>query len=127
MDKEKAIKIISGLKDCLMDDENDIFDYNDAFDLAIAALNSNYSHIEWTSVKDSPPPKKGWYLCSLKDGRVNSLYYHSTKGWVDNIRLYMFELYDIYSKMTGQKIEPESEALYWNDWVVAWKEMPEAY
>ena len=82
---------------------------------------------KWISVNENQPEKYGWYLCSLKDGRVNTLYWHNRKGWIDDVRMYMFELYDIRSKLTGNEVKPENESVYWNDWVKAWMPLPTAY
>ena len=80
---------------------------------------------EWTPC-NKPPKKYGWYICSLKDGRVCSKYWNG-KTWIDNIRKHMFELYDIRSKLTGEKLSPEDEDIDWTGWVEAWMPFPNRY
>lgn len=75
-----------------------------------------------------PPKKYGWYQVTLKDGRVNRLYYdYKSDRWIDNVRKHMFELYDIYSKSTHKRITEEKEDVYWDDWVIAWMPLPQPY
>ena len=93
----------------------------------LKALPSAQPEPQWISVNENQPDKYGWYLCSLKDGRVNTLYWHNRKGWIDNVRMHMFELYDIRSKLTGNEVKPENESVYWNDWVKAWMPLPKPY
>ena len=83
---------------------------------------------QWTLVSKGLPKEAGWYLCTYKDGRVNTKYWSKGKGWVDNVRLHMFELYDIRSKLTGEELKlAEIEDIYWDDWVKAWMPLPEPY
>jgi len=83
---------------------------------------------KWISVSERLPDKYGWYICSLKDGRVNFLYWDNQRAiWVDNVRKNMFELYTIRSKLTNKEISMEQEAVYWDGWVIAWMPLPEPY
>lgn len=82
----------------------------------------------WIPVSERLPDKDGWYICSLKDERVNSLYWDNRRAiWVDNVRKYMFDLYTIRSKLTNKEIGMEQEAVYWDGWVTAWMPLPEPY
>ena len=81
----------------------------------------------WVLCSERLPKKAGWYICSIQDGRVNSLYYEQRLGWINTAKKHMFELYDIYSKLTGTKIKPEQECIDWNGWVIAWMPLPEPY
>lgn len=87
---------------------------------------NQYYHDGWILCSEKLPKKNGWYICSIKGGNVNALYY-TGKTWIDNVRKHMFELYDITSKLTGMKISPEKESVYWDGWVIAWMPLPEAY
>lgn len=80
----------------------------------------------WIPVSEQLPEKYGWYLCTLKDDRVNELYY-SNGIWLDNAKKHLFDLYDIRSRFTGEIVEPEQESVYWTDWVTAWMPKPEPY
>lgn len=82
---------------------------------------------QWIPCSERLPDSCGWYICSIKDGRVNALYYANQLGWIDNVRKYMFELYDIRSKLTGTEVTPDQEAVDWNDWVMAWMPLPTPY
>ncbi|MBR3361431.1 MAG: hypothetical protein IKG39_08840 [Lachnospiraceae bacterium] len=80
----------------------------------------------WIPVSERLPEKYGWYLCTLKDDRVNELYY-SNGIWLDNAKKHLFDLYDIRSRFTGEIVEPEQESVYWTDWVTAWMPKPESF
>ena len=83
---------------------------------------------QWTPVSERFPDKDGWYICSIKDERVNSLYWDNRRArWVDNVRIHMFDLYTIRSKLTNEEIRMEQEAVYWDGWVTAWMPLPEPY
>jgi len=82
---------------------------------------------QWTPCSERLPEEAGWYLCTYKDGRVNTKYWSKDKGWVDNIRLHMFELYDIRSRLTKEEVKLAEESIYWDDWVKAWMLLPEPY
>ena len=83
---------------------------------------------KWIPCSERLPKKYGWYQVTLKDARVSRLYYDYKSGrWVDNVRKHMFELYDIYSKCTHKRITEEEEDVYWDNWVIAWMPLPEAY
>jgi hypothetical protein len=74
------------------------------------------------------PDKYGWYLCTLKDGRVNCYYWNNKGEWLDNGKKYFFELYNVYSKLTGMEILAKNEgSVYWTDWVIAWMPLPKPY
>lgn len=82
----------------------------------------------WIPCSERLPEKYGWYQVTLKDGRVSRLYYdYKGDRWIDNVRKHMFELYDIYSKITHKRITEEKEDVYWDGWVVAWMPMPEPW
>ena len=80
---------------------------------------------QWIPCSERLPEEAGWYLCTYKDGRVNTKYWSKDKGWVDNIRLHMFELYDIRSRLTKKEVKLAEESIYWDDWVKAWMPLPE--
>ena len=80
----------------------------------------------WIPFDKQKPEKESWYLCTLDDNRVVSLYWYNKRGWVDNVRWHMFDLYDIRSRLTGESLTPAQESVYWNN-IVAWCEMPEPY
>ena len=62
----------------------------------------------WIPCSERSPKKYGWYQVTLKDGRVNRLYYdYKSDRWIDNVRKHMFELYDIYSKSTNKRIQEQ--------------------
>ena len=83
---------------------------------------------QWIPVSEKLPEKYGWYQVTLKDGRVSRLYYdYKGDRWIDNVRKHMFELYDIYSKITHKRITEKKEDVYWDDCVIAWMELPEPY
>ena len=83
---------------------------------------------QWTPVSERFPDKDGWYICSIKDERVNSLYWDNRRArWVDNVRIHMFDLYTIRSKLTNEEIRMEQEAVYWDGWVTAWMPLPEPW
>lgn len=80
----------------------------------------------WIPVSERLPEKCGWYLCTLKDDRVNA-YYYSNGIWLDNAKKHLFDLYDIRSRFTGEIIKPEQESVYWTDWVTAWMPLPRGF
>ena len=82
---------------------------------------------QWIPCSERLPEEAGWYLCTYKDRRVNTKYWSKNKGWTDNIRLHMFELYDIRSRLTKEEVKLADESIYWDDWVVAWSRLPEPY
>ena len=82
---------------------------------------------KWTLVKDNLPEEDGWYYCTVtKDigGYARELFYKNGR-FLDNIRIHMFELYDIFGKTTGEKIFEDS--FDWTNEVVAWMPLPEPY
>ena len=81
---------------------------------------------QWIPCSERLPEKYGWYLCTYKDGRVNTKFWNN-KEWIDNIRMHMFELYDIRGKNTGNEVHPEQESVYWSDLIIAWMPLPEPY
>ena len=82
----------------------------------------------WISVKDRLPDKYGWFLCTLKDGRVNCYYWNNKGEWLDNGKKHFFELYHVYSKLTGMEVLAKNEeSVYWTDWVIAWRPLPKPY
>jgi hypothetical protein len=82
----------------------------------------------WIPCSERLPERKGWYLCTLKDGRVDCYYWSGKGEWVDNGKKHFFDLYNIRSRYTGEEIKPEQEgSVYWTDWVIAWMPLPEPY
>ena len=82
----------------------------------------------WIPVEERLPDKYGWYLCTLKDGRVNCYYWNNKGEWLDNGKKHFFELYHVYSKLTGMEVLAKNEeSVYWTDWVIAWKPLPKPY
>ena len=91
-------------------------------------LSSAQSEPKWIPVTERLPEKYGWYLCTLKDTRVNSYYWNNKGEWVDNGKKHFFELYNISSRYTGENITAEQEgSVYWTDWVIAWMPLPEPW
>lgn len=82
---------------------------------------------EWIPCIERLPERYGWYLCTLKDNRVNCYYWRKNE-WVDNRKKHFFDLYNIRSRCTGEEINAEQEgSVYWTDWVIAWMPLPEPY
>ena len=82
----------------------------------------------WIPVEERLPDKYGWYLCTLKDGRVNCYYWNNKGEWLDNGKKHFFELYHVYSKLTGMEVLAKNEeSVYWTDWVIAWRPLPKPY
>lgn len=97
-------------------------------ELALKSVPPAQPEPHWIPVSERLPDKYGWYICSLKDERVNSLYWDNRRAiWVDNVRKYMFDLYTIRSKLTNKEIGMEQEAVYWDGWVTAWMSLPAPY
>ena len=83
---------------------------------------------KWIPCSERPPEKCGWYMCTLKDNRVNAYYWNNKGEWVDNGKKHFFELYNISGRYTGKEITAEQEgSVYWTDWVIAWMPLPEPY
>ena len=120
-----------------MDSVNDLISRKQAIDAldcisgveeVLRTLPSAQPEPQWIPCTERLPEKYGWYQVTLKDGRVSRLYYdYKGDRWLDNVRKHMFELYDIYSKITHKRITEEKEDVYWDDWVVAWMPLPEPY
>ena len=82
----------------------------------------------WIPVEEKLPDKYGWYLCTLKDGRVNCYYWNNKGEWLDNGKKHFFELYYVYSKLTGMEVLAKNDgSVYWTDWVIAWRPLPKPY
>ena len=82
----------------------------------------------WIPVEKGLPDKYGWYLCTLKDGRVNCYYWNNKGEWLDNGKKHLFDLYHVYSKITGMEVLAKNEeSVYWTDWVIAWQPLPKPY
>lgn len=82
----------------------------------------------WIPVEERLPDKCGWYLCTLKDGRVNCYYWNNKGEWLDNGKKHFFELYHVYSKLTGMEVLAKNDgSVYWTDWVIAWRPLPKPY
>jgi len=103
--------------------------WNDAIDEAEKVIEALPDADDgWISVEDRLPDKYGWYLCTLKDGRVNCYYWNNKGEWLDNGKKHFFELYHVYSKLTGMEILAKNEgSVYWTDWVIAWRPLPPAF
>ena len=83
---------------------------------------------KWILCSERLPEKCGWYICTLKDYRVNAYYWNNKGEWVDNGKKHFFELYNISSRYTGKEITAEQEgSVYWTDWVIAWMPLPKPY
>ena len=83
---------------------------------------------KWIPVSERLPEKYGWYMCTLKDYRVNTYYWNNKGEWIDNGKKHFFELYNISSRYTGEDIIAEQEgSVYWTDWVIAWMPLPNPY
>ena len=94
----------------------------------IEQLPSAQPEQRWIPCSERLPERYGWYLCTLKDGRVNCYYWNNKGEWVDNGKKHFFDLYNICSRYTGEEINPEQEgSVYWTDWVIAWMPTPEPY
>ena len=104
-DKEKYLDAINDLK-------------------KLPSVKPDFHH--WIPCNERLPDEHAWYLCSIKDNRVNAFYWNGT-SWVDNVRKNMFDLYDIRSKLTGNEITPGQEAVFWDGWVIAWQPLPKPY
>lgn len=85
------------------------------------------SEQQWILCSERLPHMYGWYLCTLKDGRVNAYYWNNNGVWLDNAKKHLFDLYEIRSRYTGMEIKPENEAVYWTELVVAWMPLPAPY
>ena len=92
------------------------------------------SRAEWISVNEQLPKENGWYQCTviLNDlPRTMELFYKNGK-WLDNRRIDMFNIYDIYGygkakekhKLSYQELISEFE---WGQTVIAWKPLPLPY
>lgn len=95
---------------------------------AIMNLPSAQPEQRWIPCSARLPEKYGWYMCTLKDYRVNTYYWNNKGEWIDNGKKHFFELYNISSRYTGEDITAEQEgSVYWTDWVIAWQPLPEPY
>ena len=89
---------------------------------------------EWIPVSDRLPYCNGWYQCSAKVSEtqilVLDLYFEDGK-WLDNRRINMFDLYDIYGygKTCNKHLMTfdEFDVFDWTDNVLAWMALPEPY
>ena len=80
---------------------------------------------QWIPVSVRLPKKEGWYYCTVSadiGGYARELYFEKGR-FLDKIRINMFELYNITSKVTGEKILEDS--FDWTDVVTAWMPLPE--
>lgn len=119
---------ISDLKQAILENPYDPAKGEISGYLRYLKYNTPFRTDAWIPCSERLPKKYGWYQVILKDGRVSRLYYdYKGDRWIDNVRKHMFELYDIYSKITHKRITEEKEDVYWDDWVVAWMPMPEPY
>lgn len=86
------------------------------------------SEQRWIPISERLSEKCGWYMCTLKDYRVNTYYWNNKGEWIDNGKKHFFELYNISSRYTGEDITAEQEgSVYWTDWVIAWMPLPDPY
>lgn len=87
----------------------------------------------WFPISEKLPKENGWYQCTVVSNdlpRTMELFYKNGK-WVDNRRIDMFNLYDIYGYgNTGEKHNlsyQEIQGLEWTENVIAWKLLSEPY
>lgn len=90
----------------------------------------------WRKVGDSPPKKKGWYLCTVEfsknESTVMDLYWYPEKAvWIDNREQMIFNDYDVYAfdEKTNEYSKSVSTGPDCNrtNQVRAWKELPKPY
>ena len=89
----------------------------------------NKEKMKWILIKDELPKKNGWFFCTVSEdigGYARELYFKNG-CFLDNIRIEMFELYNISSKLTGEQIIDDGSSTDWTDMVVAWMALPEPY
>lgn len=128
MTKEEAIKILPDMKGAGSE-------WDEAIDVVMNALKAQLPSAQpeqktekWIPCSERLPKKCGWYMCTLKDYRVNAYYWNNKGEWVDNGKKHFFELYNISGRYTGKEITAEQEgSVYWTDWVIAWMPLPEPY
>ena len=127
--KRSAVSAFTDLLVCKLKGER-LPTWNDVYN-AIKTIPSTQPEIntgQWIPCSERLPERYGWYLCTLKDGRVNCYYWNRKGEWVDNGKKHWFDLYNIRSRYTGEEINPEQEgSVYWTDWVIAWMPLPEPY
>ncbi len=89
---------------------------------------------KWIPVSERLPKENGWYQCTVIPNNVPmtlELFFKNGK-WLDNRRINMFDLYDIYGygntkekhKLSYQDLISEFE---WTENVIAWMPLPEPY
>lgn len=89
---------------------------------------------EWIPVSENPPEENGWYQCTVIINAlpcIMELFYKNGK-WLDNRRIDMFNVYDIYGygctkekhKLSYQELISEFD---WTENVTAWMPLPEPY
>ncbi len=88
---------------------------------------------KWIPVSERLPKENGWYECTvvLNDlPRTMELFYKNGK-WLDNRRIDMFNLYDIYgygnTKEKHKLSYQEISGFEWTDHVFAWMLLPDPY
>lgn len=98
--------------------------------VAIKALEQT----KWIPVSERLPKENGWYQCTIISNdlpQTMELFYKNGK-WLDNRRIDMFNIYDIYGygnteekhKLSYQELISEFD---WTKKVVAWMSSPEPY
>lgn len=132
IDRQAAIKVMTSVLWHLPNEwYRNLNEYEFSKGLAELGLNSVPSvqpEPKWIPCSERLPEKYGWYLCTLKDTRVNTYYWNNKGEWVDNGKKHFFELYNISSRYTGENITAEQEgSVYWTDWVIAWMPLSEPY
>ena len=88
----------------------------------------------WIPCSEDLPKNNGWYHCTVALNNLSlvmDLYYKNGK-WLDNRRIDMFNIYEIYGygntaekhKLSYQELISEFD---WTKNVVAWMPLPESY
>lgn len=91
----------------------------------------------WVPISKRLPEKNGWYQCTVILDNLSltmDLYYRNGK-WLDNRRIDMFNLYDIYGYGNGYGNTNERHKLSyqefsefdWTENVIAWMPLPQPY
>lgn len=97
-------------------------------------LTKGQDTIDWIPVTKRLPACDGWYQCTAKATEtqllVVDMYFRDGK-WLDNRRINMFEVYQIYgygkSGQFHRMTRDEFDEFDWTDAVTAWRELPEPY
>lgn len=89
--------------------------------------------IRWVPISERTPEENGWYECTVVSNdlpRTMELFYKNGK-WLDNRRIDMFNLYDIYGYgNTNEKHKlsyQEISEFEWTENVIAWQPLSNPY